>query len=757
MYKIALLFCSLFLSWNMQAQVGTWKTYLAYHKATIVVETPNYIFGVYDGSLLSYSPEDNEIRTYSKIQGLNDTDIRFMDYHPGTSALVLVYANSNVDIFLGENDVYNISFIINSPYYQDKTVYNLEIIGDAAYISTAFGIVVIDIKRKEVKGTYNPGATTKSVCQKGNYLFAATSEGTKRGLMTANLLDPKNWELYEGEQKYIDKLLFFNDYMICYSWEKVYYFDSNNLIISFGLSDVRSIKLIKNQLVISTDTGTYFYSDLENYTSVPLPSNSVDCINSSNQYWIAAGEEGLIGFSKLPNSSDYNVLASEIKVNSPKRNLNLYMTYTADKLLVTGGGKGADRFNTPGTLMVYENGQWYNFDENAVTEKTGLPCLDFMSVVVDPSDPMHYFVGSWGEGLYEFKDNEFVYLYSNDNSSLQTAVPNSNRFIRIDGLVFDKNNNLYMVNSTVGSGLAIFKDQKDLDVFYYPPLETSDLDKILISRNNQKWISSFRGSKAGITVIDENGTVGDSSDDKYAYSQNFVDQQGIKIDATVYLAMAEDRNGDIWVGTDNGPIFFSSMDRVDQGVCNRIISADYNNDGYRPLEGIRITSIAVDGGNRKWMGSAGSGIFVLEQLKGSEIKVDNYTSENSFLLSNNINSIAINDETGEVFIGTDKGLCSYRSEAIAGKPDYSEVYAFPNPVRPASNNQVVITGLMEKSTVKITDMAGNLISEGTSMGGQYLWNCTNRFGSIVKAGIYLVFAATPEGNQGVVTKIMVIK
>ena len=106
----------------MQAQVGTWKTYLAYHQATIVVETPNYVFGVYDGSLLSYSPEDNEIRTYSKIQGLNDTDIRFMEYHPGTRALILVYANSNVDIFLGENDVYNISFIKNYQYSQDKTI-----------------------------------------------------------------------------------------------------------------------------------------------------------------------------------------------------------------------------------------------------------------------------------------------------------------------------------------------------------------------------------------------------------------------------------------------------------------------------------------------------------------------------------------------------------------------------------------------------------------------------------------------------------
>ena len=120
-------------------------------------------------------------------------------------------------------------------------------------------------------------------------------------------------------------------------------------------------------------------------------------------------------------------------------------------------------------------------------------------------------------------------------------------------------------------------------------------------------------------------------------------------------------------------------------------------------------------------------------------------------------TIEINGETGEVFIGTDKGLCSYRSEAITGKDDYSKVFAFPNPVRPSSDSRVIVTGLMENSTMKITDLAGNLITEGISMGGQYKWNCADRFGNIVKAGIYLVFASTPEGNQGVVTKIMVIR
>ena len=765
-YKIALLCCGLFLIGNISAQkIGSWKTYFAYHQATIVTETPHLVFGVYDGSLLSYNPEDGEIRTYSNQNGLHDTDIRQMAYHPAANALVLVYYNANIDIFWGENDVYNISSIKDFEFIQNKTVYNLEIIGDYAYLSTAYGISVIDVKRREIKDTYRFDSAVRSVCQKGDYLYAATSEGVKRALITTNLLDKENWKPADKTTETlrdITQLLFFQDRLVFASRNRLFYLASDGGMPSFGLDTVRYIKVINDRLVVLTTTDVYFYSDFTNYTRVPLSAYSIDCINSKNQYWLASGEAGLTGFTKSSDSSDYKLTVSEIKADSPKRNLNFYMTFSANKLLVTGGGKGSDRLNIPGTLMVYEDGRWYNFDEKAIAAKTGLPCLDFVSVVVDPSDPMHYYVGSWGEGLYEFRNNEFEKLYSLNNSTLQSALPNSDnraRYVRIDGVTFDTNNNLYMVNGGVqGGGLSVFFNQKEWKTFdNYTPLVSSDPDRIMISRTNQKWFNFFRGARAGIMVLDENGTLGDASDDQIAYSGNFVDQQGNNANATVYLAMAEDKNGLIWVGTDDGPIYFAAADEVRRGVCNRIISADQYESGYRPLEGIRITSIAVDGGNRKWMGSRGSGVFVIDQSAGSEIHITNFTAENSFLLSNIVNSIAINGQTGEVFIGTDKGLCSYQSEAIEPEPEYSNVYAFPNPVRPASSSQVVITGLMQNSTVKITDLAGHLIQQGISMGGQYLWNCADRYGTVVKAGIYLVFASTPEGNQGVVTKIMVIK
>ena len=761
-YRIGFLCLGLFLVWNIQAQVGKWKMYMAYSQATIVTKTPNLVFGVYDGSLLSYNPDDGEIRTYSSLNGLHDIGIQLMAYHPGTNALILAYSDANIDFFMGDNNVYNLSSIKDSPN-QDKTVYNLEIIGDYAYLSTAYGIEVIDIKKREVKATYRLDMAVRSVCQQGDYLYAATPEGIKRGLVSTNLLDKANWKAIEQTDPTLNsvtQIVSFKDQLyFLFTWNQALYMDQNEALYWLGYANesIRSIKLLNDQLVVVTDKGIYYYSDITNYTYIELPGYSIDCLNSKDQYWLATGDSGLTGFTKQADSTSCKVTVSEIKVNSPKRNLNACMTFASNKLIVTGGGKGGNRMNLPGTLMVYENGQWYNFDENVIADSTKIPCKDLMSAAIDPQDPMHYYVGSWGEGVYEFKNNEFVKLYSYTNSSLQTAIQGSNQYVRVDGLTFDKNNNLYVVNGGVANGLSIFLNQKEWQYFYYDHLSNSSPDKILISSSNQKWFNFYRpNNNPGIMVLDDNGTVDDTSDDKVAFSGGFVDQQGIALNATVYLALAEDQNGLVWVGTDNGPIYFTSMNQVAQGVCNRVILANQYDQGYRPLEGMSITSIAVDGGNRKWMGTAGSGVFVVDQ-SGSDTRIDNYTAENSHLLSNIINSIAINNQTGEVFIGTDKGLCSYQGEAIAGKPDYSSVYAYPNPVRPDRSSQVVITGLMQNSTVKITDIAGNLVQQGVSMGGQYIWNCADRNGTVVKAGIYLVFAATPTGTQGVATKVMVIR
>ena len=415
--------------------------------------------------------------------------------------------------------------------------------------------------------------------------------------------------------------------------------------------------------------------------------------------------------------------------------------------------------------MVYENGKWTNFDETKIAQKSKVRFSDITSVAVDPNDPTHYFASTWGEGVYEFKDNEYVKLHNRTNSTLASATSDASlNYTRVEGLCYDKKGNLWMTNTAIASCINILKNDGTWSVLkanQYNILNNQSLvDKILITSKGHKWINIPR-EDVSIIVFDDKGTIDDTSDDvvNKITSFNLNKPTGETISVSGYFCMVEDKNGTIWIGTNRGPIICPVPDKAvndpENVYCTRIIRSIQDDIPTYFLDNAKVTAIAVDGGNRKWLGTEGNGVFLVNE-DGSET-IENFTTENSPLLSNKINSIAINDQTGEVFFGTENGIISYMSDASEGKDDYSEVYAYPNPVRPEYADQVTITGLMTDSNVKITDLNGNIIFQAKSSGGQLTWNCRNINGKRVASGVYLVLSSTPEAKESVVTKIMVIK
>ncbi|MDR1562549.1 MAG: T9SS type A sorting domain-containing protein [Dysgonamonadaceae bacterium] len=746
---------------NAAAGTGDWKVYRAYQEASIVAETPNKIFAVYNGSLMSFNPDDNEVKKYSILDGLHDTDIQLMKYCKDANAILIVYTNGNIDIVEGEFSVYNVADILNKNF-PDKTIYNLDVVGGMAYISTAFGIVKIDVKKHVVPETFGINALhTKAICFNNEFVYAATPNGVKKASVKANLQDNTNWlpasEIYGFDQvKDAHKILFFKGhFIVLHNWKQVDVHAIDEFSFEKHFYNVSNMFVLNDKLVLIGEDGIYFYENFDSYTFIPLESVDIECNNTKNTFWVALKNGGLTGIKVDFENGNFSTVVSEIKVNSPKRNFNFNMQFSAGKLFVTGGGKKANRYNLPGTLMMLEDGNWSAIDESKVAEETGLPCLDFIDVAVDPNDPNHYFVSSWGEGVYEFKENKFAKLYSHNNSSLQPALPitdpnNFNRYVRVDGLAFDKNNKLYMSNSQSTNGLSTF-DGNEWKSYFFDAISGSstETNRVFIDSKNRKWLNVWRLSKAGVMVIDEN-------DELIGASRAFTDQLNTSVPVINYLCITEDKNNDIWIGTDNGPIIIPDAEYVKDNKCYRQTVKDQYGNGKYMLEKERINCITVDGGNRKWLGSESSGLFVVDEGEGN-LTVENFNMENSYLLSNKIVSLAINPKSGELFVGTDKGLCSYMTGAPEGLAEFGDVYAFPNPVRPAHNTWVTITGLSDDSNVKITDMAGYLVKEGKSLGSQFTWNLLNFRGDAVKAGIYLVFATSSNGNQGIVTKIMVLK
>ena len=174
------------------------------------------------------------------------------------------------------------------------------------------------------------------------------------------------------------------------------------------------------------------------------------------------------------------------------------------------------------------------------------------------------------------------------------------------------------------------------------------------------------------------------------------------------------------------------------------------------LDGIPVSAIAVDGANRKWLGTYGSGLYLVSP-DGTEI-LEHFTDENSPLLSNTINSLAINSETGVLMIGTDVGLCSYESRVTAPEPSLnkSRIRVYPNPVRPEYSGNVVLTGLTSDADIKVVSTGGQVVAGGTSSGGSYIWDCRDLYGRRVSSGVYYFMISTSTASQGAVAKVVVL-
>ncbi|MDR0742873.1 MAG: hypothetical protein LBF05_00740, partial [Tannerella sp.] len=733
---LALLFSQILTGQNYK----NWNTYLAYHEATGIAETNERVYVLANGSLYSYGKEDTEVKTCSKQTGLSDNDIRIIKYNPHNQTLIIVYQNGNIDL-QNKDGINNMPDLKNNLNIQSKIINDIYLHNEYAYLSADFGVMVVNTDKKEVLDTYKIDRT-KSVCILNDTIYAATKDGLMKACMKDNLLDLNNWQdkklnTTDFEEKEIQTICLFRDKLFfCVTGKGIFYETGGEIIALAKQIYVKNIMVQNDELLVYTSEDLSIYQNTDHFIYVTVGNiNDVVSLKDDGKYWIAAGVNGLIGIEK-GSDNKFVKIVSDITINSPKRNYNGFMTlHDNKKLLITGGDKGNARLLRPGTFMIFEDDTWYNFDESIanreISKLIGTYSWDYMGVAVDPDDENHYFIATYGEGVIELKDHEFLKLHNSDNSTLRSALTyvengveiQARNYVRTGSVCFDKDKNLWITNCSVNNAIHVLNSKGEWIALYYPEIRNADkIDKILICANGHKWVNV---PDDGIFVLDDNGTIEDTSDDRYNYFKTFRDAQsstGANLRSSQYLAMAEDRSGAMWIGTNIGLLKCSAPSDATTNPdlsCSRLVR---DGEAYF-LSGESVTAIAVDADNQKWIGTAGQGVFLINE-DGSET-IYNFKTDNSPLLSNTIKSIAINHLTGEVFFGTDNGLVSYNSGVKSGTTPFSDVYAFPNPVRPEYNDKVTITGLTNNANVKITDINGNLLYQGRATGNQIVWNCRN--------------------------------
>ena len=757
------LFTLLFVT-DTKASTDEWTLYQSYHNVTYCEVVGDNVYVLASGALYSYNTSDNEVRTYDKITHLSDIEITHIRYSSFIGGLVIIYRNANIDILYDDESVYNISDFKNK-ILPNKTINNIDIQGNTAYISTEFGVVVLNLENLEFSNTYNLELNTYSTLLFKDKIYAGTSTGLYSCDIDRNMLDKNNWEQLNTLST--EKLCTLGDKLYCLVKSTgIHTFDpvSKQLTLVSQGNTYHTIYSNGSEVIApAKNSTTVIGSDQKKYTYTT--SNNNHTAKKGEKFWDCKGYKGVVEYRLKENKPE--IIKEYIQPNSPIRNYCEYMKFTATgKLLVAGGNINYfDNIFHDGTLVEYDykNYKWTTLPEDTIKNVTGYRYVNICSIDEDPTEPGHYFAGSFGYGVYEFRDGKFVKHYNHENSELKSAVSGryDYAYVRVPTVKFDNEGNLWCINSDVKDIVKVLKKDGTWISFNYKEIEYwATTVKPYIDSRGWLWITAIQGDP-GLFCAKINNTPFDTSDDTTRkWLNKFTNQDGISYDIYQLFDIAEDNNGDIWVGTNIGVFVIDDPEKFfNDGIFKQIKIARNDGTGLADyfMSGVYIKDIEIDGANRKWIGTNNNGIYLVS-ADGQET-IHHFTTENSPLPSDCIESIAINNITGEVFIGTDKGIAGYMSNATtpAEELDKNNIHAYPNPVRADYSGYISITGLTHDCNVKIVDAAGYLINEGYSNGGQYTWNGRNMRGEKVASGVYYVLTYDSNGKEGVATKILVTR
>ena len=721
------------LSGNCIAQendipLGSWRLHLNYSKIRSLAEIGERIYGAADYGVMYVDTQEHSTGSLTKLNGLSGIGVNCISNDESKKILIIGYKDGTID-FLDDTKITNLERLkTTSGINGSRAINHIAVSGKNAYASTDFGVVVLDIEKKEIRETWRDIGvigTTIRIYQSAilnDSIFLATEKGVWCGSLQANLLDFNSWKKFNsGEFSSGAKTItvFRNNIYTAIDGSGIFRKQGNNWIKEsfFQNATFTKLKGTDSKLFVCSGTTLWQIDNQNLVTEIKSTefTHPNDVLEKDGSLYVGDDAKGI-----LIRSTD-NLVKSFI-TSGPMLNSFWRIVHQQNTTKAIGGGY------TESLLPLNNKGNVSSFSNSWSTATLSIRDItDF-----DLSDPSRSFYASFTDGLLQINPQQEL-RFDITNSPLQ------NNSITAIEMTSD---GLWVANYNATKSLHLLKTDGSWASFSFPFLQAKFPIDLIHDQSNNIWMPISSKDGGGIIVFNKQSN-------KSIYLTDQGGQGGLP--GKKVSSITVDRNGQVWVGTEQGIAYFSKPTSIFDGNVNAT-KPIYDNRFL--LRDEKITALAIDGGNRKWIGTE-NGVWLFDAV--GEKLFNNFTADNSPLLSNRIQCIEINHTSGEVFFGTDKGLASFRSDATEGQENFDSVKIFPNPVTAQFNGLVAIEGLIADSIIKITDVAGNLVWQAMANGGSASWNMRDVNGNRVETGIYLVFSTAADGSDKNVGKVAIIE
>jgi ligand-binding sensor domain-containing protein len=760
-------------------QVGprSWQDHLSLNNCNSITRFNEKIYASNYNGVVKIDESDFSIEKLSKINGLNDVGVRLLRTNPNNNKLLVIYDNSNIDVINTNDEIKNYSDIKLKIINGKKIINEVTFKDQFAYLACGFGIIVFDTEKLEVKETFiiGPNGSNLEVYQialNDSLIFAATPNGLYRSNYKTKILNNfNNWTLVPstnipsgpvgGVVNVAGKIVASYSpwkanpldtqkdtlYVLANNvWAKLFSNPSAITVKKLGYTSGTYFSLIEQFGVLILDVNTLqnkgYFTGVNNAPNYRPTDMYFYIFNGNYSFWIGDTYHG--AFQTYGSNPFYP--QNVVKSNGTNRNLISNIDVFEGKVAISPSSpdQGGGTNNVLEGINLYNDNEWTYLN---VRDLTNNVVYDINSVLYDRKDKSRFYASSWYSGLLEYRDNQLVAVYNSSNSPMGEVYPGA---VRSSGLCMDNDGNLWFATSDVKNFIGVKKKDGTFQSFYFDAGRFTR--KIFVDKNNYVWALHER--QGGITVFDHNNFSAPVQNVNFKVLTKDVGSGNLESNS-VY-SIAEDKDGKIWIGTDAGIRVIYNPTNIFNGgnYDGQPIKIVQDGNVELLLEKEVVTAIVVDGANNKWVGTRDGGLYCFSPDGLTQIY--HFTNENSPLYSNTIIDINYEKVTGDIYIGTELGLQSFRSIIIEGDEKYNNVYAYPNPVRPNYAGTVFVRGLIDNSVVKIVDQNGNLVWETKSQGGQIEWPVKTLSGNRVSSGVYIVYAATTTGDQKAVSKILVI-